>query len=260
MNQFDGRSVVVTGAGGGIGQVCAREFARQGAVVILADKDSKAIQEASLMLEDAPGQTFPFSCDVTDEIQVKELVSFSSEKGKGRIDVLVNNAGIMRHGSVIELSKTDWETVIDTNLGSVYLTCKYVIPVMIENGGGSIVNLSSIQAFAMTRSLSAYVTSKGGIVSLTKAIAIDFADRNIRCNVVAPGSVNTEMLTETVAGFSDDIDASMAALNKLHPIGRIGTPEDIAQAVLFLAGDTAAFCTGACLVFDGGRLASLGYV
>jgi NAD(P)-dependent dehydrogenase (short-subunit alcohol dehydrogenase family) len=170
----------------------------------------------------------------------------------------VNNAGVVRYGEVPDFPEEDWDFVVDVNLKGPYLMARHVIPLMRERGGGAIVNTASVQAFATQRTVTAYSASKGGVVAMTKTMALDHAKDNIRVNAIAPGSVLTPMLVDAAHKFfPDDPDGAIQEWGSVHPIGRVIDPEEVAEAILFLAGPGASAITGETLLVDGGLVAGL---
>ncbi len=240
---------VVTGAGAGIGRRIAEAFAELGASVALLDIDAVQLEEVASALDQAGGTAMAVVTDVTDTEQVKRATDQILERW-GRIDVLVNNAGIIRVGSVTEGSEEDWDQVIDVNLKGTYLCSRHVLPSMIEAGSGSIVNIASVAAVSGSPGLVAYSASKAGVVNLSRAMAKGYGPSGIRVNCVLPGTIPTDM--HRAFYDEDDADETLAqwALNK--PLRRNGTPDDIASAVVFLASDEANFITGVVLPVDGG--------
>lgn len=255
--RFINKVAVVTGAGKGIGRASAIGFASEGAAVVIADIDAQAGAETARHIEAAGGQALFVQGDIADETYVKHLIA-EAVRVFGGVDVLHNNAGVNKYGTVDELAAEDWDWILGVNLRATFLTCKYAIPEMRKRGGGAIVNTASVQAFASQRTVAAYAASKGAIVSLTTTIALDHARENIRCNCIAPGSVHTPMLDEAASTFGGDRpDAMLTQWGEMHPIGRVGRPEEVALLVRFLASDDAAFITGACYRIDGGLLSNL---
>jgi len=255
--RFANKVVVVTGAGSGIGRTAALAFAREGGSVVIGDINETDGAETARQILESEGEATAVRCDVRNPEDVEALI-MRAVSDFGGVDVLYNNAGVVRYGTVEELSVEDWDFQLDINLKGTFLTCKYAIPQMRRRGGGAIVNTASVQAFASQKTVPAYAASKGGVVSLTTTIALDHADDNIRCNCIAPGTIRTPMVDQAADTFGpEDPEAAIAEWGRLHPLGRVGKPEEVANLVLFLASDEAAFCTGGCYRVDGGLLSPL---
>jgi NAD(P)-dependent dehydrogenase (short-subunit alcohol dehydrogenase family) len=255
--RFANKVVVITGAGSGIGRTAALAFAREGGSVVIGDINETDGAETARQILESGGYATAVRCDVRKPEDVEALIA-RAVADFGGVDVLYNNAGVVRYGTVEELSVEDWDFQLDINLKGTFLTCKYAIPQMRQQGGGAIVNTASVQAFASQKTVPAYAASKGGVVSLTITIALDHADDNIRCNCIAPGTIRTPMVDQAADTFGpDDPEAAIAEWGRLHPLGRVGKPEEVANLVLFLASDEAAFCTGGCYRVDGGLLSPL---
>jgi NAD(P)-dependent dehydrogenase (short-subunit alcohol dehydrogenase family) len=259
VQEFREQVAIVTGAGRGIGRAAAARLARAGAAVTLVDRDGAAADEAARELADAGLRVEPAAVDVTDGEAVRAVVERTAE-ASGRLDVLVNSAGIQRYGTVADTSEELWNEVLAVNLTGAFLTSKAAIPIMRQGGGGAIVHVSSTQAHAAQPGAAAYVASKGALNALTRAMAVDHAADGIRVNAVCPASVDTPMLRWAADHLSDGRrpDELLAEWGAAHPLGRVGAPEEVAEVIAFLAGPGAAFVTGADVRVDGGVLAALG--
>jgi NAD(P)-dependent dehydrogenase (short-subunit alcohol dehydrogenase family) len=245
-----GKVAVVTGAAAGIGRATAILLATEGAGVVLADVDEERGDETLGLVQGAGGEGLFVRCDVARAEEVEAAMNAAVESF-GRLDVLHNNVGIALGASVVDTADELWHRVLDVNLGGVYRGCKYAIPHMIRGGGGSIVNSGSVQGLRGFPGWAAYAASKGGISALTRQVALEYAGRNIRVNCVAPGTIMTPM-NEKVFAEAQDPEALKDTWNRMHPIGRFGQPEEVAEAVVFLASDASSFITGQTLVVDGG--------
>lgn len=246
MNRFQDKVVIVTGGASGIGLASVHKFADEGAKVVIADFSDKGQQIADELNGSAERALF-VETDVSDAESVKRMVKQTVD-AFGRIDVLFANAGVADDGPIDELTESAWQRTIDINLTGVYLCDKYVIEHMLEQGGGVIVNCGSIHSHVGKNGVTAYAAAKGGVKLLTQTLAIDYGSRGIRVNAVCPGYIDTPLLTHIP-------EESKQALIALHPMGRLGRAEEVADCVLFLASDAASFVNGSSLLVDGGYTA-----
>lgn len=248
MNRLDGKVIVITGVAAGIGRATANLFARQGAYVVGADIDEEGGKSITDDVQSFGGRMTFVKTDVSQESEIKAL--FEVTKDLGGIDVLFNNAGIEVAKGLMDTSEADWHRNINVNLKSVFFCCKYAIQQMKEKGTGVIINNSSVAGLVGSFS-PAYSAAKGGIIALTKALAVDFGPDNIRVNCICPGAIETPML-ERVIEFQGDPSAVRDRRLKNYPLGRFGSPYEVAQTALFLASDDSSFVTGATIAVDGG--------
>lgn len=253
---FQNKVAVVTGGASGIGLACCREFAERHAAVAVVDLDETAGRRAAKELCESGGRAEFFSLDVSKNTQVEAGVA-KIAKHLGGIDILINNAGIQRYASATTCSEEDWDLVLNVNLKSAFLMSKHAIPLMIQRGGGAIVNTGSVQSVAAVRNSVHYVVSKHGILGLTRCLALDYAKQNIRANCVMPGAIDTPMLRWS-ASLGANPEAALAACDRLHMRGKMGKPEEVARVIAFLASDLASFITGAAIAVEGGALVPVG--
>jgi NAD(P)-dependent dehydrogenase (short-subunit alcohol dehydrogenase family) len=245
-----GKVALITGGSSGIGRATALAFASEGAKVLVADVAVEGGEETVRLIEAAGGVAVFVRADVSNANEVEALVSETVGRF-GRLDAAVNNAGTEGVvASTVELAEADWDRVIATNLKGVWLCMKYEIPRMVEHGAGTIVNTSSVYGIVAGRGVAAYVASKHGVAGLTKAAALEYAPHGIRINAICPGAVRTPMLMRHIP----DAEAE-DRWKALQPVGRMGTPQEVAAAVVWLCSDAASFVTGHTLAVDGGFLA-----
>ena len=252
MGKLDGKVAIVTGAASGIGRATAILFASEGAKVVLADWDERQGSRVADELREAGHDAVFVRVDVSRPEDVEGMISTAVER-YARLDVLFNNAGIEgEQAPTADCTLENWERVINVNLRGVFLGMKYGIPAMLRGGGGAIINNASVAGIVGFAGIPAYCASKGGIIQLTKAAALEYAKQGIRVNVICPGVIWTPM----VERFTAQSDETRKALESLEPVGRFGTPEEVARLALFLASDDSAFCTGAPFIVDGGFVAA----
>jgi NAD(P)-dependent dehydrogenase (short-subunit alcohol dehydrogenase family) len=251
MGEFDSSVALVTGAAAGIGRATAIAFAGKGAAVAVADLDADGGEETLRLIEREGGRGIFIEADVSKPSDVEAMVSRTVDE-LGGLDYAFNNAGIEGEmASTVECTEENWDWVIDVNLKSAWLCMKAEIPQMLKRGGGSIVNCASVAGLVGFRNLPAYCASKGGMVELSRATALEYADAAIRVNSVCPGVIRTAMV-ERVIEADPEIEGQFTAL---EPVGRMGRPEEVASSVLWLCSEDAGFVTGHALVVDGGLVA-----
>ncbi len=247
------RYAIVTGGASGIGRAIATLFAREGAAVSVVDLNAPAGQAVAGEVAASGGRAMFIKADVSRAEDARQAVQATRARF-GRVDVLVNSAGIIRRAAVTETSEEDWDRVMAVNVKAVYLLAREVVPVMAAGGGGVIINVASGWGLVGGRRAAAYCASKGAVVQLTRAMALDHARDRIRVVCICPGDTDTPMLRSEAAQLGEAEESFLADAAR-RPLGRIGTPDDIAQAALYLASAAAAFVTGTTLVVDGGGLA-----
>lgn len=246
---FTGKVAFVTGAANGIGRATALAFARQGANVVVADISEQGNQETARMIEELGGRAITVKCNVTQAEDVKAALDKTIETF-GRLDFAFNNAGMeQKNAATAEIEAQEWDRIVDINLRGVFLCMKYEIPLLLKQGGGAIVNTSSGAGVIGIKGGAAYTAAKHGVIGLTKSAALDYAAQNIRVNAVAPGYIDTPMMDRFTGGTSKGREQVISE----EPIGRMGKPEEIADAVVWLCSDAAAFVVGHALVVDGGQ-------
>jgi NAD(P)-dependent dehydrogenase (short-subunit alcohol dehydrogenase family) len=244
---------LITGGASGIGRATALLFATVGARVVVVDIDQAAGESVTRTIQETGGQAIFIPADVSQAAACRQAVARTVAEFE-RLDILFNNAGIIRRASILELSEAQWDQVMAVNLKSVFLLSKYALPVMIEAGGGVIINTASGWGLVGGRQAAAYCASKGAVVLLTKAMALDHGPQNIRVNCICPGDTDTPLLHSEAQQLGQSEEQFLVEAAQ-RPLQRLGRPEDIAQAALYLASDAAAFVTGTSLVVDGGGLA-----
>jgi len=248
--RLEHKVALVTGGGTGLGRATCRLFAREGAAVAVAGRRAEPLQEVVKEIEEAGGRAIAVQGDV-GRLKDAETMVEATVAAFGRLDILVNNAGQGGSGSLLETSEEQWDRIHDTNLKGIFLVSRAALPHMIEQKDGRIINVASQLGLVGRRKAAAYAAAKAGAVNITRAMALDYAADGIRVNALCPGAVDTDLLWR---GWKNGRGPSgtLEDLIKMHPLGRIGKPEEIAYGILFLAGDESSFMTGASLVLDGG--------
>jgi NAD(P)-dependent dehydrogenase (short-subunit alcohol dehydrogenase family) len=251
--QLENKRAIVTGGAGGIGRATALAFAAEGASVAVVDLDADRAAGVVDEIHALGGQAIALVADVADEADIRRVVD-ETVAAFGGIDVVFNNAGLIRRATAIDTTVEEWDRVFGVNVRSIFLMAKYAVPVMAAGGGGSIINTGSGWGLTGGANALSYCASKGAVVNMTRALAIDHGPQGIRVNSVNPGDTNTGMLRDEARQLSAEEDAFLAG-SADRPLGRMGEPEEIAAAVVWLASDASSYVTGSALVVDGGGIA-----
>ncbi len=247
--RLQGKVAIVTGGGGGIGRATSCLFAKEGAKVVVSDVNKESASLTVELIKEAGGEAISVPANMVNPEEVEQIVNKTIE-AYGGLDILFNNAGVGNEEvKLAEMSVEEWDRVVDINLKGVFLGIKYALPKMEERGGGSIINTSSVLGFRGKKYVGPYNASKGGVVLLTQNAALEYGKNNIRVNAVAPGVIDTDI----IQGWKDD-ERKWPIISKANALRRVGQPEEVAKAVLFLASDDASFVTGSTIFVDGGGM------
>ncbi len=253
--QLEGRVALITGAGSGIGRAAAQRFAAEGCAVAVVDIAAGAANETADKIVADGGRAIAFGANVTLDTEVRVAVARTVE-AFGSLDVLYNNAGVNSSGSIADAAEDDWDRCFAVNVKGTFLCSRAAVPYLAATGSGAIVNQGSVAALVGVPNFAAYCAAKGAVVALTRSMAVDLAPRRIRVNAICPGTVFTPLMEPLLRSRGGgDLEAGLAKTVVKYPIGRLGTPEEIASAALFLASDQASFLTGSILAADGGMTA-----
>lgn len=257
--RFTDKVAVVTGGGSGIGRATALALAQEEARIVVVDIDGERADQSVQLIANEGGKAITVPADLTQKGEARRMARVAVET-YGGIDRVFHSVGIQTYGTVTDTSEKVWDRTLGVNLKSMYLVARFCIPEIIKRGGGAVLNVASVQGLAGSqKGVAAYAASKAGAVALSRSMALDYAGDNVRVNVVCPGSIDTPMLRFAAETFAEDgdVQAMIDGWGQAHPIGRVGQPEDIARAALFLLSDEADFISGAVLVADGGLTTQL---
>ena len=247
--RLNNKTAIVTGGAAGIGEQIVRNFVAEGCKVAIFDKNINGLKLEEELNSNGFNTKY-YQCDITDENSIIKCIN-ESLTYLSNINILVNNAGIGKSGNILTTTNNDWDEIIKVNLTGTYLVTKHCLENLINSKNGSIVNIASVAGIVAVKDRFAYCTSKGGVISLTKSIALDFVKENIRANAICPGTVNTPWIERITQDYENPAEAR-ELMRQRQPLGRLGEPEEIAQAAIYLASDESKFITGTTLVIDGG--------